>query len=417
MLCLSGYTIGNNEVSAQGNEPNPQTNKVENTSIPKASDKSQIKIYSWYPYGMKDTYENVNYDLLSTVSFYSIDVYLDSSNQISVKDNGHDTLATNLFQKAKEANCKVDLTFQCDDPEIIGPFLNNKTVQDSSISYLTNLVNSTSSNGICVDFDKLPPNSASAFISFLTQLKGSLKKSRKTLTITLPANDFSNSFDVLKLNKVVDAYTLHAFNFHHNGSAEGPVAPLNDTGNFDIKRSVSKYLEKGIPVQKLIVALPTYGIVWQKSLDGFVFKKHILLGQIKKELSETEPKPAVIMDSTTFTKQYDYTTDGVVYRTYFDDAETLKEKINWLINQGIAGVGIWALGYDNGQMDIWEMIENNFVKKNLIKESVETELPEVIEKHSNFVPAAIITLIVLGFIGIGISIKKLTPIFKRNRLS
>ena len=200
---------------------------------------------------------------------------------------------------------------------------------DSCVSYLTNKVNSSHFDGICIDFDKLPAKNNHAFLSFSKQLDRSLYETHKTLRITLPAVDFSNSFNILQLNEMVDQYILLAFNYYHKGSSEGPVAPLNNTENFDVKTSVNKYLEKGIRSQKLIVALPTYGIVWQKSLDGStsVFEQHIYLGQILEELSETEPKPTVILDSTTFTKYFDHKKDGKEFRTYYDDAETLEKKL------------------------------------------------------------------------------------------
>ena len=54
-------------------------------------DKYSPQIYGWYPYWMKDSYENLNYKLLTTVSFYSVDVYLDSNNSISFKDKMDET--------------------------------------------------------------------------------------------------------------------------------------------------------------------------------------------------------------------------------------------------------------------------------------------------------------------------------------
>lgn len=408
MLCLSGNARGNFvSLSSDTGLDFSLRNSVQ-TDIPISVDKPQIQIYGWYPYWMKDAYENLNYDLLTTVSYYSVNVYLNANKSLSYRDNGLDTLATKLIQKAKDANCKVDLTFQCDDTVVIDMLLKNKTFQDSCISYLTQLVDSTFLDGICVDFDKLPAKNDDAYVSFLRQLKVSLKKSQKTLRITLPANDFSNRFNISKLNEVVDAYILLAFNYYHKGSAEGTVAPLDDDGNFDIKRSVNIYVEKGIPMQKMIVALPTYGIVWQKTVDGSasVFEDHIYLSQIKKDLTEIDPKPVIKLDSTTFTKQYHYKNNGTEYRTYFDDDETLKVKIKWLRGQGIAGVGIWALGYDNGSSEVWDMIENNFVVKIPNKESTEAESPNVNEKKSSFIPAAIITLIVLSLVGLVFVITK-----------
>ncbi|RKX17071.1 MAG: hypothetical protein DRP35_11580, partial [Candidatus Zixiibacteriota bacterium] len=53
--------------------------------------------------------------------------------------------------------------------------------------------------------------------------------------------------------------------------------------------------------------------------------------------------------------------DGTTWRQCFvDDAHAMGKRLD-LINQiGIAGMGIWALGYDDGYMDMWDQIAENF---------------------------------------------------------
>ena len=45
---------------------------------------------------------------------------------------------------------------------------------------------------------------------------------------------------------------------------------------------------------------------------------------------------------------------------WFDDDYTLGKKYDFAISKKLKGVGIWALGYDNGYKDLWKVIEEKF---------------------------------------------------------
>ena len=365
-LCFSSNAKGNMDVLTFGNVPNSLPDFEEHTSIPK---KAPIKIYGFYPYGMTGTYKSYNYNLLTTVSFYSVKVDAVDQNRLHYNIYGIDETLDNLIQNAKEAGTRVNLTFHCDDAPIINSLLNNKEVRDSFISSITHLLDTTLSDGICVNFfDKLPATNADALISFLLQLKGSLKNSNKSIKITLPANDFSNSYNICKLNGIVDEYILLGSNYYDKGSLEEPVARLDgENGMFHIKKSINEYRKKGIPFEKLTVALPLAGIVWQKFNDrsALQFSHHIYLSQIKQHLAELKHEPKVEFDSATFTYYYDYKKDGDQFMAYYDNAESLEKKINWLKEQGIHSVGIWASGYNDGYEDFWNMVGKNYDIKKL----------------------------------------------------
>ncbi len=45
---------------------------------------------------------------------------------------------------------------------------------------------------------------------------------------------------------------------------------------------------------------------------------------------------------------------------YYDDVETFGYKIDWALSKGLAGIGIFALGYDNGRPEFWKLLELKF---------------------------------------------------------
>ena len=52
--------------------------------------------------------------------------------------------------------------------------------------------------------------------------------------------------------------------------------------------------------------------------------------------------------------------DNSIKEIHFDDAFTLSKKYDFAMSNKLKGVGVWALGYDNGQNDLWNLIEIYF---------------------------------------------------------
>jgi spore germination protein YaaH len=330
----------------------------------------QTEIYGWYPYWNRMPYADINFNLLTTFSYFSIDGTLDpATNRIVFDDHGINGPSTKeMLQSVTAAGCRIDVTFKFNDKNSINLLLNNVVVRDSCLASIIKIMNANYLyDGICIEFENMPPNISAALVQFMSALKAQLKPSGRTVALTLPAMDYSNNYNILNLNKVVDTYILLCYNYHSKGSEPGPVSPLVDTKRKNsVKTSVNEYLNAGVPYNKLIVALPFYGIVWKEDAnkpDHYSFYKHWTYGQVKNNLAVT--KPQIQYDSVAYTCYYDFEMNGENFRCFFDNDKTLAGKYKWLIKQGIAGVGIWALGYDKGSSDLWEMIDKNFKVKKL----------------------------------------------------
>ena len=48
-----------------------------------------------------------------------------------------------------------------------------------------------------------------------------------------------------------------------------------------------------------------------------------------------------------------------------DSARSLGVKYDFVKSQDLAGVGIWALGFDSGKSELWSVLQEKFDVKNL----------------------------------------------------
>ena len=326
-----------------------------------------IQVFGWHPSWLGDAYLNYDYSLLTTASYFSCTMLKNGYENIEYETNGWETAdVSQMISMAKADGCNLILTLRCHEAHVIKHLLDEKYEQLYCIEYLTELITKMQiADGINVTFENIPLGYRSEFTSFLADFSTALKSLDKDLVLTLPAVPDKRIYDLPQLNEFVDQFVIMGYNYYYSGSAKpGPVAPLESGtvwGDLNLKNSLSSYLKKGINKKKLIMALPFYGAVWQ--LDSLVtgevkstFFEHRRLNKILIDLNGTVPK----YDTIAYTAYYTYTRNNKDYICYFDDARTLKHKFDWIESQGIAGIGIWALGYDTGEKEVWRMLDDNF---------------------------------------------------------
>ena len=110
---------------------------------------------------------------------------------------------------------------------------------------------------------------------FLLSLSSRLKKANKDykIYITLPSVNWSESLEFEALGQAVDTFVIMGYDYYGKTSnVAGPVSPLESGKSwepYNLTTSVDYYLQNKIPSQKLILALPTYGSLWETKKSKF----------------------------------------------------------------------------------------------------------------------------------------------------
>ena len=69
----------------------------------------------------------------------------------------------------------------------------------------------------------------------------------------------------------------------------------------------------------------------------------------------------MIFDEETKTPYFSYTNDNNILRqVHFENTTSLVEKYKLIKSNNLQGLGIWALGYDTGHTELWDLIEKEF---------------------------------------------------------
>ena len=154
---------------------------------------------------------------------------------------------------------------------------------------------------------------------------------------------------------------IMGYDYNTGNQIQGAVAPLRSSEGLDIglSNTVSFYMDIGIDPQKTILALPYYGSMWTGNMNenGEVssnFERKVTYREIMNLFSSDVAinSKASFLDKRSMTNYYNLTyPDNSTKEIWFDDDFTLGKKFDYAISQNLKGIGIWALGYDNGYLE------------------------------------------------------------------
>lgn len=325
--------------------------------------RSKATVFGWHPYWMGNAFRDYKFNLLSYVSWFSFHINADTGEPQNPESLDKTRIAE-LVKLAHEKKCKVLLTVTCHTSEETLAFLSDKAVQNHFIQYVCGFINEMKMDGADVNFENVPAGQTANMTEFIRNFSTALKKNRLYLTIDLPVFDFNHIYELPELGKNVDLFIITGYDYFNGKSrTNGPVSPLGaPDGSYSIRQSVDNYLQTGVDRGKLLLGLPYYGAVWAGSDDrdtSMQFKGHLTYRAI---MGKYGAKGAVFdpVSCSKFHLVKPIPDSNYYEKCWFDDDYTLGEKFGWAISQELAGVGIWALGYDNGYPEMWQMIASRY---------------------------------------------------------
>ena len=347
--------------------------------------RDDTEVYTWYPYWMGDVWKSYDFNLISSISFlsYNIDPKTGSYlNPAQIKQ----WRETDLLDSAKIHKTKVLLSLALEGEENHLEFLKNEKAWTTTLDSITVLLKERDADGIEVEFIDIPLDLEPKFLDFVAQLKENLSyrfiTKKLTLSLVIPASPDKFPFDLRKLDESVDLFIVKGLDYHEEDGTVAAVAPLrNETaGGPSLENTLLTYLDRGLNAEKSILALPLYGSQWSGTFDpeeGFYttnFERKVTLSEVNRVFQSKDSiyKIEPTLDETTMT-QYFFLEfqDNTSIEGWYDDSLTLSKKMDYALVNKFKGVGLWALGYDLGKNEVWDVVAKKFTGNTvLIKDPI-----------------------------------------------
>jgi spore germination protein YaaH len=347
-------------------------------------------VYGYLPYWTLENIEYLQLDKLTDIAYFGIYLKKDGTIKKNLDDGAiepgynlwkNSNSLKNLIADCKKNNVRFALTVISHEDEVSDEFLNCEFCWETFADVLENELNSQGVKSVNLNFeyveytDEEVANKYTKFVDYITK---EMKKRFDSPFVVV--STFADSLvkprvtKIADLSKVADAMFIMAYDFHRPTSDNaGPVSPVGGAGvhaEYDINTMLDDYLANS-PPNKLIMGIPYYGYNWvveenkeyAKRIEGrddIGFSQSQSYADIMENLLEV--KPEVFWDELGQTPYFTYVSPETtaIREVYFDNKDSLKIKYQLAKENRLLGVGIWALGYDKGYLDLWDLLGEEF---------------------------------------------------------
>lgn len=326
--------------------------------LPQTTATQSHHILGFHPYWMGTRYLAYDWSTLHTVVFFSLEI--SATGQIL---NDHGWPWNDLVSTAHNngANILVAATqFSSSD---LSTLLGSATNRSAAIANIVNAMVAGNADGVCLDFEAIPGSRKQQYVDFADELRAALDitQPQSMLVITTPAVDWNNAYDYDELAAPSNYLVLMAYDYHWSGSStSGPVAPLSGWGTYNVEWSIQDHMTWGAPANKLLLGVPYYGYRWDTVTNQpAATTTSTGTALIYSTVQSVIPQHIENWDATSETPWLQ--TSSVPWQqTWFEDAASLTAKYNTVHTEGLGGIGIWALGYDDLYTDLWNTLHTSF---------------------------------------------------------
>lgn len=323
-------------------------------------------VYGFWPYWGGSSYQNFQWNLLSDLVYHSYEINPNTGNASSV----HDWVTSAAVNQALEKGVRVSLNATLFSKH--ATFLNNPVAVENFIRNIIQTVKARNGKGVCIDFETMASANKSLFASFMIQLSDRFHDSipGSVVGLCIPSVEWSNIFDVVAMRNHVDYFVLMGYDYYYAGSAQaGPVGPLysmSSAFNYNLNKSIGTWINKGIPREQLILGLPYYGREWGTVLNtvpsatkgGSANSQSRTLKYIHDNTTGFYTSSNKFWENNSFTPYFVYSNSNGFRQCFIDDTISLGKRLDLINQRDLAGMGIWALGYDHGYDYYWNKIRD-----------------------------------------------------------
>lgn len=342
------------------------------------------EVFGFLPHWNFSHVDLIDFETLTTLAYF--DVKLAADGNLDYLDTGYTSFiskeATALFQKAHKHGTRVVFTLTLMDNHAIESFLDDPAARKRTIDQSVMLVKRRGIDGINIDIEyegDAGEHYRNLFTTFAADMTTAMHKqipsSRVTVSVYASGVKYPKIQNIRDVAAVTDGIFMMGYDFALSSSDVAmPTAPLGGHKEgeywYDISTAVDDFLVV-MPARKLILGTPWYGLDFEVYEPDF--KAATVSWYWYGRQGEIQTYAAV-KDTTADKTGWDpvghvawkayYNASAGTWRMIFmDDVHSLGEKYDLAKNRNLLGIGIWALGYEGDNQELWDLIHHKFGNK------------------------------------------------------
>ena len=277
-----------------------------------------------------------------------------------------------IRSRAKATNTKILVTIKNFDNESIEQIVSNPQSSKTAIQEIKKLIGDYELDGIDLNFEYFSESdfpTMGHLNKFLTDLRTEVKKDYPEAILSFDVNATviytHEAYDMVKIGEQMDQIIIMGYDYSRpNSPIAGPIAPLYESGG---KPSVSRSIQSVIgrvPKEKIILAIPLYGLEWQTYTGDYGSNTVPNTGAIAtyqrvRDLIKNRDDVSIQYGDITKSPWLIYKQNGQIKQIHYEDEKSLLEKIDTVYEKDIAGIALWALGYEGEYIEPWQIIKEH----------------------------------------------------------
>ena len=348
-------------------------------------------VFGFLPYWLAErAAEALDPSLLTTVTWHGVEASGDGR-IVSKKSNGDIPpgwagMETEAFDQLKQrlqaAGVEVALTVQRfgwtdGAAKRTKNLLTDRKDRRKLADRIAALVAERGFDGVNLDFEPMPADLADEYAAFVREVRAALDAVEPGQHLSVDVHPSLTGYDLAALtaDDAADLAILMAYEYRGAGAGlASSIAPLSDPATNDIESTVAAALEQVEP-GKLVLGLPWYGRAWStetpdgrsatlsgRDIDAPATVSYALAVE-QAELFGRRYQPDQASAWTVYPTQSCSSCDAVWRQVWYDDPDSFGAKIDLAVEQGLGGVGMWALGHEDGREELWWALRNKIQQR------------------------------------------------------
>jgi spore germination protein YaaH len=349
------------------------------------------EVFGFLPYWQVNASTlRIQYDKVSTIAYFGVGA--DAAGNLQKRNSGGTTTVgwsgwtssrlTSIIDQAHATGTRVVLTVQSFAWNTSGKarqkaLLGSWSARLNLARQIAAAVRDRGADGVNLDFEPIVSGASGQFTALVKTVRTELDKIHRGYQLTFDTTGSIGNYPIEAATASGGADAIFIMGYDYRGASSSPVgsvAPLTRSG-YDIRDTVAAYTAR-VPASKLILGVPYYGRAWSTNSSAVhatnisgtrygasttvVYTSALPLFSAHGKRYDTGEQVAW----TVYRRQNCTTTYGCVNpwrQLYIDDARSLGAKYDLVNRYGLRGAGIWALGYDGTQPELWGAIQNKFI--------------------------------------------------------
>lgn len=221
--------------------------------------------------------------------------------------------------------------------------LNDPGLTQNLISQIVQTIQSKNYAGIDIDFEFVSLQNRDAYTSFVREVREALAPLGYPVFVALAPKTSSEQkgslyegHDYGGLGAAADFVFLMTYEWGYTYGPPLAVAPLPSV------RKVVEYALTQVPAEKIYLGIPNYGYDWKLPFQKGVSRAKLIGNQEAVEIARAQ-NAAISYSETDQAPFFSYYAQGAEHIVWFEDARSIKAKLNLVPEYGLTGVGYWNL--------------------------------------------------------------------------